>query len=166
MARADVAYLAYGSNLHPQRLAARIGVPLAAHTVRLEGWALRFHKRSQDGSGKCDIVPAPGMWLFGVVYTLTRQAKTRLDDIEGAGFGYAVTELNVSGSGRVSTYRAQAHAIDGQLRPYDWYLHLVIAGARHHGFPEDYLAQLRSVATREDPDPLRRARMAGLLSPP
>ena len=158
MARKLIPYLAYGSNLHPQRLRARVGAPLAARTVRLAGWSLRFHKRSRDGSGKCDIVPAGNQHIYGVIYSLTRAAKERLDDIEGVGFGYDITELRVPGVGTVTTYRAHDHAIDGGLSPYSWYHQLVLAGARHHGFPASYLDDLNGITTLEDPDRRRHSR--------
>jgi hypothetical protein len=37
------------------------------------------------------------------------------------------------------------------IRPYDWYLNLVLAGALEHGLPEDYFEEI--VATRSRPDP-------------
>ncbi len=153
-----VAYLAYGSNLYPRRLAARVGEPVAARTVRIGGWALRFHKRSLDGSGKCDIVPAPDAHIYGVVYSLTLAAKRRLDQIEGVGFGYSSTEIHHPEHGLMATYRAHSRAVDGALRPYAWYHQLVVAGARHHGFPGDYMDSLHMVTPVEDPDPHRHAR--------
>ncbi len=158
-----VLYLAYGSNLHPQRLTARVGEPLAARTVRLTGWALRFHKRSRDGSAKCDIVPSHRGHIYGVVYTMTVAAKRSLDRIEGLGFGYALKELHAPGLGNVTTYRATAAVIDSNLRPYSWYHQLVVAGARHHGFPPNYLSELTAVATMRDPDATRHRRELRLL---
>ena len=166
MPRQAVLYLAYGSNLHPERLTARVGRPLAARTVRVDGWAIHFHKRSRDGSAKCDIVPHPEQHIYGVVYALTLAAKRRLDHIEGVGFGYSVTQIHVPELGNLSTYRAQDHAIDGDLRPYSWYHQLVLSGARHHGFPTHYLDGLRDVKTVEDPDPVRHDQQLRIISDP
>jgi hypothetical protein len=47
--------------------------------------------------------------------------------------------------------------IDHSLRPYSWYRALVVAGAREHRIPEDYIALLETVATQEDPDRTRHA---------
>ena len=161
-----VRYLAYGSNLHPERLAARVGEPLAARTVRVAGWAIRFHKRSQDGSGKCDIVPDAEQHIYGALYALTPRAKRRLDDIEGVGFGYSVTEIHVPELGTLTTYRALAHTIDSGLKPYSWYHQLVLSGARHHRFPTAYLDSLRAIPTVEDPDPDRHAREVKIIGFP
>ena len=163
MAQNSVSYLAYGSNLHPERIAQRVGEPLAAEAVSLAGWSIRFHKRSRDGSGKCDIIPASGQFVHGVIYTLTRRAKQRLDLIEGAGFGYSCVELAAPGVGTVATYRAVTHVIDGTLKPYSWYHQLVVEGARHHGLPADYVASLAAVATVDDPDQTRHRRESRIL---
>jgi hypothetical protein len=163
MAEAPVAYLAYGSNLFPRRLAERVGAPMAARPVQLANWSLRFHKRSQDGSGKCDIVPVRGHVTYGVIYTLTREAKRQLDSIEGVGFGYQITAVELPGEGRVTTYRAHVSVIDRGLRPYAWYHRLVVAGARHHGFPDHYLDQLTRMDTLEDPDRARHTTESRIL---
>ena len=35
---------------------------------------------------------------------------------------------------------------DPSLTPYDWYKAFVLAGAREHGLPQDYVAALDAVA--------------------
>lgn len=48
-----VHYLAYGSNLHPLRLTARVSSARPLGTVPMPGYKIAFHKRSIDHSGKC-----------------------------------------------------------------------------------------------------------------
>jgi gamma-glutamylcyclotransferase len=49
-------YFAYGSNMLTERLRARVGGAAALSKVCVCGYRVRFHKRSDDGSGKCNII--------------------------------------------------------------------------------------------------------------
>ena len=53
------------------------------------------------------------------------------------------------------TYRATR--IDPDLKPFAWYLAHVLAGAREHRLPADYIAAIECLAVVDDPDPLRHA---------
>jgi hypothetical protein len=57
-----------------------------------------------------------------------------------------------------------ATSIDPGIRPYDWYRDLVIAGAREHGLPEEYVRILEKVATVMDSDADRAAKNHRLLT--
>ncbi len=149
-------YAAYGSNLHPLRLTERISSAKFVTTRFVSNWSLQFHKRSKDGSGKCNILPG-GDGIHVAVFDISVNDKQILDRIEGLGVGYNTQILSLTGIGDCVTYVADASHIDDSLRPYDWYLALVLAGARLHGFPEDYVKKMTLQPTREDPDPARRA---------
>jgi len=156
-------YFAYGSNMLSKRLQAKSRCPSASPigAATLRGYALRWHKRSRkDGSGKCDIVrvEVPEAVVHGVLYEIDVSEKAALDREEGAGKGYAETAVVVLLDGverRVTTYLATD--LDHSLRPYSWYRALVVAGAREHRLPEDYIALLEAVATQEDPNLTRHA---------
>lgn len=151
-------YLAYGSNLWPARLAARVGPVAVVGTVRLPDRALRFDKRGADGSGKCTLEAAAGAVSFGAIYTLNEAARVILDRIEGVGRGYAAQWIEVDGFPPCYVYLAEDSARSAALRPFEWYKTLVLAGARHHRFPADYLSQIDAVPAVPDPDPVRAAR--------
>lgn len=150
-------YLAFGSNLCSARLRARIG-DLSTHGVtEIPGWTLTFNKRSQDGSGKCTLMPSHDALAYGVVYQINNEARRTLDRIEGVGAGYSGVSLWTEKFGEVYTYLAEEHALTNELRPYDWYLDLVIAGAVEHGLPAAYINKLRAVASTRDHDTARVA---------
>ena len=151
-------YLAYGSNLHPARLQARIRSAHLHGTTVLPGWQLAFHKRGADGSAKCNIVYRNTLaaTVFGAVFRLSRQDKLVLDEIEGLGHGYLEQTIQLPEYGRVFTYKADSNYIDETLKPYDWYWRLVLQGARYHGFAENYVGLIETVETVRDPDPVRR----------
>lgn len=147
-------YAAYGSNLHPDRLRRRVGSAALCGTARVASFDLLFHKTGMDGSAKCGIVPGR-RGIFVAVYEIAEQERVLLDRCEGLGIGYHQAFIEVEGFGRCATYIAAAAAVDHRLSPFDWYKAYVICGARHHGFPDDYIAALESVSTCCDHDPAR-----------
>jgi len=151
-------YAAYGSNLHPLRLAARIPSARLVTTSFLPNWTLHFHKLSKDGSGKCNIFSGSG-GIHIAIFDISVDDKLALDKIEGLGSGYSEVLLQVPGVGDCMSYTAQETHVDDSLVPYDWYKELVLMGARAHSFPDNYLNQISSCPTRKDPDPDRRAKI-------
>lgn len=155
-----IAYLAYGSNLHPRRLAARIGSVECLGVARLPGWELRFDKRGGDGSAKANLHPAPGLdcRTLVAVYAVDRRQAVLLDGFEGCGSGYETLDMTVLVESRRLTgriYLAPSQWIASAMRPYDWYRELVAAGADYHGFGRDYIASIRSTPCRPDPEAAR-----------
>ena len=146
---------AYGSNMPTSRLRQRCPSALPLGIAKLHGYELRWHKKSRDGSGKCDIVKAAhaNACVYGVLYQIDSTEKTLLDKAEGLGAGYAEIEVNVSFPDSFMLAKAyQATATDPALRPYSWYKTFVLAGAKEHGLPAEYVAQLEAVDAIDDPD--------------
>lgn len=156
-------YFAYGSNLHPVRLVQRVPSSRAVGTAVLEGWSLRFHKRGQDGSAKCDIVRdrLSRDQVHGVVYQMDAREQDRLDAAEGA--GYESLRLRLDGHGAVFLYVALQTHIDAALKPFSWYKSLVLHGARHHALPGHYVRRIERVEATLDPDPERHAQHQAIL---
>ncbi len=61
------------------------------------------------------------------------------------------------------TYFAAESHLANDLKPYDWYAKLVLAGARYHGFPPDYVAAIEQVRHEVDAEQERRVTMQALL---
>ena len=97
-------YLAYGSNLTPARLSARVGNLDVLGTVPLPGYRLEFSKRGADGSGKCTLIAAPGSHAWGAIYRIADGAKATLDKIEGLGHGYDATWWDLPTFGECYVY--------------------------------------------------------------
>jgi hypothetical protein len=148
-------YAAYGSNLHPLRLRKRISSAQLVATSFLPDWSLHSHKRSKDGSGKCNILSG-GNGVYIAIFDISAEDKLVLDRIEGLGLGYSETLLNVPGIGDCVSYVAEESHIDDSLDFYDWYKELVLVGACAHGFPKDYLNRISSFPARQDTDLNRR----------
>lgn len=149
-------YAAYGSNLHPLRLRERIASAQPVTTGYLPDWSLHFHKRSKDGSAKCNIVPGED-GVHVAIFDISIIDKATLDKIEGVGLGYVPVDLHVPGVGVGATYVAAGTHVEDSLVPYDWYRELVLLGARAQGFPSHYQQMIEDIPASEDPDEDRRA---------
>lgn len=163
-----VHYLAYGSNLHPLRLAARVPSARVVGVVEMPGNLLAFHKRSIDGSGKCLIYTEQGEHhkMYGVLYEFDAREKGNLDALEGNGKGYCEQLVQFPLNGETYTpyiYVAQSTYIDPSLVPYHWYKNLVLAGARYHGFPAEYIADIEATPSKADTDAKRTQDNENLL---
>lgn len=174
----SVYYFAYGSNLHPGRLQARLGEVDIAGICRLSGWRLVFNKRGEDDSAKANIMYTgqPGNVVWCALYRLPRAVLPELDRYETRGYGYDRVEFRLppecirpepvealSVQGYISPPQWQA----GDWLPFDWYLGLVETGARYHDFPAHYVQALSGHASMPDPDAVRasnRQRLVASLS--
>lgn len=150
-------YFAYGSNLHPVRLKERVPSIKLVGTVELAHHDLAFHKKSHDGSAKCNLLHTgvDSDRVHGAIYQLDPGHKTLLDWYEGKGSGYMDSPLKVQYQGQnysCFTYIAQPSHIVDHLQPYHWYKKLVLLGARYCQFPHSYLAAIESVKSIDDPD--------------
>jgi Gamma-glutamyl cyclotransferase, AIG2-like len=159
-----IRYLAYGSNLHPARIGERLDAVRSLGRTTLTGWALRFHKSSTDGSGKCNLIADPAGVAYGAVYEISLADKRRLNTIEGAGNGYMDSTIELPVFGQASVYLAELSYIDDRLAPYDWYQAFVVGGARHHRMPAAYIAQISGTATVRDQDTARRSHNLAILN--
>lgn len=161
-----VHYIAYGSNLHPVRLVARVPSARAVDVVEMRGHRLAFDKRSTDGSAKCHVYTeeADHHTVYGALYEFDARHKPRLDAAEGGGYRERIARVPLNGNGyRPYTYVARQSHIEPDLLPYHWYKSLVLAGARFHGFPEHYIATIEAAPSTHDPDQERVRRHERLL---
>lgn len=165
---AVIRYFAYGSNMLTERLQSRCPSAKRRHVARADNWALSFSKKSQDGSGKATISEVAGERVFGVVFDLDESELPELDRFEGAGKGYdrrddlAVQVEDSEELFYVVTYIASPSYIDISLEPFDWYLSLVVVGARQHMLPPKYTSALEATPSIIDPKADRESRRQAL----
>ena len=161
-------YFAYGSNMHGNRLRARVANARRVGVFALAGHALRFHKVGKDGSGKCDAFrtgrSADRVW--GVVYELGAADEATLDRLEGLGIGYRKVPVRLADrrGAHTAAFTYLATRIDGTLCPFVWYKHHVLQGAKEAGLDADYLAAIARQAATQDPCPERTQREMALHS--
>ena len=131
-------YFAYGSNMSVRRLQDRKLSPKPLGIGWLPEHNLMFNKLSQDNSGKCNIVPAEACTVYGVLFEIDTTQVETLDGYEALNRGYSKKVCSVQvGEGRCMpafTYYADASHIDDKRKPYTWYLHHVVIGAKERTF--------------------------------
>ncbi len=96
--------------------------------------------------------------MHGVLFEIDVSEKSVLDRFEGHPSGYRrddhfiVETADAKRRLEVSTYIAVDNAVDERLKPFDWYLALVIAGGVQHKLPDEYLKALMKTECVRDPD--------------
>lgn len=151
-------YFAYGSNMLPQRLQRRIpGARMISSPCVLEGYKLVFHKEGRDGSAKCDIIQTglPIDCVQGVLFEINNEELIVLDRYEGR--GYRRDQVSVTGPDghSVSAITYFATRINHSLLPFDWYFQHVLEGAIAANLDPAYIAEIKEVACKQDPDSAR-----------
>ncbi|MCG8605981.1 gamma-glutamylcyclotransferase [bacterium] len=136
--------------------------------TEIDGHKLTFHKKSNDGSGKCNFFEtgSDSEVVHGAIYSLNPDHKSDLDRFEGLGYGYINSQVLVEHSGiqyPCFTYQAQQSHIDDELKPYHWYKQLVLLGAEYLDFPEPYIDSIKAIESSEDPDQTRKAEKERLI---
>ncbi len=160
-------YFAFGSNMYSARLRARVGEFPQGAAAQLRGYALEFHKRGGDGSGKCDAAGTDDARhvLHGVVYRLSSPQRAALDAFEGAGYSSADVSVSIDGfKVPAFMYVAEPDYVDPGLSPFEWYKHLVLAGAREFLLPRTHLRKIARVAAQPDPDRGRHRQNMAVIS--
>ncbi len=144
-------YFAYGANMHDSAFRERRGMrPAEWRGGRIRGYRLRFNL---DGRPKGRAAPAnisedPDFEVWGVLYWITRRDLVRLNASEGIpGRRYkpiVVSAEDADGNqlGAVA-YIADGNDEDGN--PSLRYLTLLRDGAREHGLPGHWIAQLDGI---------------------
>lgn len=151
-------YFAYGSNMSSLRLLSRVPAARMIAVGHLSGYHMSFRKQSHDGSSKCTLEANTNASTLGVIFKIPSDQRYTLDRIEGQGFGYAVTDVDIMlQSGKyVRAFTYVGTDLTDELRPYSWYKYHVMAGAREHGLPHQYIQHIEAVEDVEDPDEERQ----------
>lgn len=160
--------LAYGSNLHPFRMVQRVPSARPIGVVEMPKKRLAFHKRSNDGSGKCLFYEPGGSddIMYGVAYAFDAAEKSKLDRLEGLGQGYNEQLVSFPLNGvtyEAFVYVATSTHIDPTLMPYDWYKEMVLLGVRYHRMLPSYIASVDAIAPIPDRDSTRVADRTAIL---
>lgn len=136
-------HFGYGSNMWPPWLWKDAPTARERTRARLDGWTIRFRKKStKDCSAKADIAQVGGL-VWGALFDI---ATTDLRDLNKKEGGYEPMPVTVrlpSGEPiEAWTYATTTPDQRGLLWPYRWYLDLVCKGAEHFDLPGPYARRL------------------------
>ena len=158
-------YFAYGSNMLRERLVARVSTAKAVAVGVVRDFRLDLAQCSVDHSGKGDMVSSTGGEVWGVLYEFDGSQKTDLDKHEGTHYRAREVAVSTTDGGQTAwAYIAEPHRRDPSKVPYDWYLALIVAGARQCGLPGHYIRTLESVAFDVDDMEGRATRQEALAA--
>jgi len=158
---------AYGSNMHLEDLRQWLtdhGYPaqglMESHAALLENYELlwNYHSTSRGG-GAANAAQKTNSRVYGVVLLVTPEALEGIDKKEGHPHRYSraqeprpCTLLTSSESVQAWVYSVQpAYRTDQPQLPRADYIKLMVAGARAHALPEDYIARLQLLETQSEP---------------
>lgn len=148
-------YFAYGSNLDPEQMAMRCPGHRVIGKAMLADHRLCFPRHSPvRGCGVASVQQNTGTVVWGVLYELDDRDLAVLDRMEGydpsdkTGSRYIRTTISVMAEGDhdVAAQAYFAVADDSGALPSSAYMRHILDGARHHGFPADYLVMLEAQA--------------------
>ena len=140
-------YFAYGSNMLTARLRRRCIFPYKVERAYADDRIIEFSKRSKDCSGKATLRQQAGHRTPGVLFRIPISDSKKLDRFEGAGKGYSRCDkfpVHLTRNDDIvcaTTYLATYP--EPGIKPYDWYLALVIAGVLEHDLGAQYHSKLQ-----------------------
>jgi gamma-glutamylcyclotransferase len=154
-------YFAYGSNMLTVELRKRIPRASPIGRAYLSDYRLRFSRRSLvSKAGVVDVVAAPRMRTWGVLFDIPEDGVRKLDLKEGVGIGAYerhLVEVVQSGPAQVAAMTYMVSTKESlEVAPSATYIGQILEGAEEHGLPKSYLTFLRWIekealaATRED----------------
>ena len=151
-------YFGYGSNINLSHLTDYLGThgmkldtELRGRHALLHGYRLRSnYYASSHGAGACNIEPAQGKCVEGVIIETTPAMQDALRLKEGFPLRYHEIEVVVLTASTQASVRAltyvvtPTHCLDVDLPVTPRYRALILAGAKHFGFSESYQEALRN----------------------
>ena len=142
-------YFGYGSNMSRSIFCERRGMrPQAARWGWLESHRLAFDLPVGPGErGVANVQPEAGARTCGVLWLLDPGELERLDRSEGVHRGLyrrIPVEIVVDGGEPIPAFTYQSSWTVAGRKPSARYLGLLVAGAREHGLPAEYVRFLES----------------------
>lgn len=154
----DQWYFAYGSNLFIEQKVDRTGPIRKAVRCRLPGFRFAFNKRGNGGQIYANIVPDKNAEVWGVVYLCNPTAIQKMDRREGVANGdyeqkLVTVEKDSGEKVEAITYIAGEDFVCKPGKPTSDYLLKIIAGARHHSLPEEYIVEIEILGNEANVTP-------------
>ncbi|XP_071356621.1 gamma-glutamylcyclotransferase a [Trachinotus anak] len=146
-------YFAFGSNLLKERLQLTNPSATFCATGRLKDYELNFglweqHVENAWHGGVATIEPCPGAEVWGVIWTLSNDNLTSLDNQEGVSQGvYSPLEVSVETDNGLILCRTYKMNNFHACPPSPQYKQVVCLGAEQNGLPVEYLKRLEVIQT-------------------
>jgi len=161
----SILYFAYGSNTLTTRLQRRCNTAQFYSLAVAQGYRVTFDKKSKDSSGKANIAACDTKGsTAGVLFEISKAELEQLDRAEGPGYAiqdeFPITCLETGNQLKACTYVAKEVAAD--LKPFDWYLALIVAGLSSHRIDQSYVQGMGAMDFVVDTNQNRKSRVDAL----
>jgi hypothetical protein len=137
-------YFGYASNLQVSTVEQRIGNKIENYTEgRLIDYGFRFNRKNSDGSARANIIASDSEDVFGVVYQIDEKHRNKLLQSEP---GYRLITVPIeTEQGNVSAFTFISDSDDEDIHPGKEYLNAILAGAKEHSLPAEYIDFIKSM---------------------
>jgi len=157
-------YFGYGSNTERGTFLGRRRMrPNEVRTGRLDGFELRFDLGVGRGErGVANVAARRGDHVWGVLWRISEEQAAFLDRTEGVHRGfYRRLAVDVATPAGETVPAFTYHSFRGRPghKPSRRYLGLLLAGARQHGLPAEWLERLRGFELARDERSPRQGRL-------
>ena len=125
-------YFAYGSNMDTEQMLMRCPQSIIQKKAVLSGYEFFIKKR-----GYANIRQNKQKVVHGIIYKITEDDESKLDDYEGVQYG---TDTKPTSAELNAYYYLATETNEGQ--PKKGYLENIIEAAQAHNFPKEYIAEL------------------------
>ena len=146
-------YFAYGSNMEEARMCKRCPSARFLFIARLDGFKLDFtHYSTTNKCGAADILPDGCGVVWGVIYHIKEEHRAALERAEGVPVNaYKSFTVDVHPDGdRAQRIKAVSYVVvnkkDPRPLPNAEYKARIVNGAKAWNLPENYIAELESIA--------------------
>lgn len=157
-------YFGYGSNTERGTFLGRRRMrPVEVRIGRLDGFELRFDLGVGRGErGVANVAARDGDHVWGVLWRISGDGAQHLDRTEGVHRGFyrrLAVQVTTPDGARVPAFTYHSFRGRAGCKPSRRYLGLLLAGARQHGLPEDWIVRLRSFELAHDERRPREGRL-------
>ena len=138
-------YFAYCTLLEEAEMQRFVPTARRGTTGQISGQRVAFERHGPNlDTGGCNLSPAEGQTVYGVLYDLSDEEFAQLDAISGVDRGL-YERLAVQVTTDAEDVAAETYIIPnpgGPFQPSAAYVRPILAGAQELGLPEDYVATL------------------------
>lgn len=154
-ARMKDLYFAYGSNMNLSQIRSRCSRPEAISAACLKDHRLVFCGHSDVWDGGMETVePAPGMDVWGVLFSLSNMNWERLDlwqdaRMDGGGLYFHIPMIVEDMEGHEHYVRLYKKDVQKEpTKPSREYLDFIVQGAIENGLPRFYIDALKAITSK------------------
>jgi hypothetical protein len=154
---------AYASNMNVKDFTRSLPSTRKIGNAYLPGYEFIFNKTAEDGSAKANVTPVdnPDIPVWGVLLEFTDQDGKMFDKGDWPEHMTLEPMQCVDEAGNFQTalvFVSLPHAVNEYLLPYDWYKEKIITLATIQELPANYIAKLKLMTSKSDPDTKRSDR--------